>query len=187
MSKIGRKPINLDDVQVEVFGKKISYKGPHDMGTYELPEVLDAVVEENQLKLVPPKKYASMSRKIKRKINQTWGLNRALLANKMQGAAREFVQKIEINGLGYKASKVGKNLQFSLGYSHKIDFKLPEMVSIEIDKSGKNLTVKSCDKFLMGKVCSEIKLLRLPEPYKGTGIKLEKEEIRRKAGKTKAA
>jgi len=187
MSKIGRKPIALDGVQVKVSGKKVSYKGSHDMGTYELPEVLDAVVEENHLKLVPPKQYASMSRKMKRKINQTWGLNRALLANKMRGAAREFVQKIEINGLGYKASKVGKKLEFSLGYSHKIDFELPEMVLVEIDKSGKKLTLKSCNKFLIGKVCSEIKLLRLPEPYKGTGIKLEKEEIRRKAGKTKAA
>ena len=187
MSKIGRKPINLDDVQVKISGKKVSYKGVHDMGTYELPEELDAVIEGNQLKLVPPKKYASMSQKMKRKINQTWGLNRVLLANKMRGAAQEFVQKIEINGLGYKASKVGKKLEFSLGYSHKIDFELPEMVVIEIDKSGKKLTIKSCSKFLMGKVCSEIKALRLPEPYKGTGIKLEKEEIRRKAGKTKAA
>jgi len=187
MSKIGRKPIDLRGVQVEISGKKVSYKGPHNADIYELPEVLEAVVEGSQLKLVPQTKYASMSRKMKRKINQTWGLNRALLANKIRGAAQEFVQKIEINGLGYKASKVGKKLEFSLGYSHKIDFELPEMVLVEIDKSGKKLTIKSCDKFLMGKVCSEIKSLRLPEPYKGTGIKLEKEEIRRKAGKTKAA
>lgn len=187
MSKIGRKSISLDGVQVKVSGKKISYKGPYNVGTYELPEVLDAVIEENQIKLIPPKKYASMSQKMKRKINQTWGLNRALLANKIRGSAQEFVQKIEINGLGYKASKVGKNLEFSLGYSHKIDFELPEAVLVEIDKSGKKLTIKSCNKFLIGKVCSEIRSLRLPEPYKGTGIKLEKEEIRRKAGKTKAA
>ncbi len=187
MSKIGRKPINLDGVQVEVSGKKISYKGPYDKGMYELPKDLEIVVDDKQLKLVPSKEYATISQKMKKKINQIWGLNRALLANRIRGAAQEFVQKLEINGLGYKAIKTGKKLEFSLGYSHKIYFELPEAVSVEIDKSGKKLTIKSYDKFLVGKVCSEIKALRLPEPYKGTGIKLEKEEIRRKAGKAKTA
>jgi len=187
MSKIGRKPINFDGVQVEVSGKKVSYKGPYDKGMYELPEDLKVVIEDKNLKLVPSKEYATMSGKMKKKINQVWGLNRALLANRIQGAAQEFVQKLEINGLGYKVTKIGKNLEFSLGYSHKINFELPEAIFVEIDKSGKKLTIKSCNKFLVGKICSEIKALRPPEPYKGTGIKLEKEEIRRKAGKTKTA
>jgi large subunit ribosomal protein L6 len=187
MSKIGRRPINLDGVQVEVAGKTIDYKGPYATGTYKLPEDLKAVVEDKKLTLTPVKDYAAMSKKMKRQVNRIWGLHRALLANKIRGAAQEFVQKLEINGLGYKATKVGKNLEFSLGYSHKIDFELPEGVSVEIDKSGKKLTVKSFNKFLMGKICSDIQSLREPEPYKGTGIKLENQEIRRKAGKTKAA
>jgi len=187
MSKIGRKPINFDGVQIEISGKEINYKGPHDKGIYELPKGLEVVIENKNLKIFPSKEYATMSGKMKKKINQIWGLNRALLANKIRGAAQAFVQKLEINGLGYKATKIGKKLEFSLGYSHKIDFELPEAVSVELDKSGKKLTIKSCSKFLVGKVCSEIKSLRLPEPYKGTGIKLEKEEIRRKAGKAKTA
>ncbi len=189
MSKIGRKSISLDGVHVEVSGNKINYKGPHAMGTYELPADLKAVIENNQLTIVPAKEYSSISKKLKRKINRIWGLHRALLSNEIKGAAQEFTKKIEIDGLGYKATKSGsgKKLEFSLGYSHKIDFDLPEAVSVEIDKSGKKLTVKSFDKFLMGKICSDIQSLRLPEPYKGTGIKLENQEIRRKAGKTKAA
>jgi len=81
----------------------------------------------------------------------------------------------------------GKNIIFSLGYSHKIEFPIPEGITITIDKTGQILTIEGNDRQLVGSVCSEIRALRPPEPYKGTGIKLAGEKIIRKAGKTKAA
>jgi large subunit ribosomal protein L6 len=109
-----------------------------------------------------------------------------LLANELGGAAQEFEKMIEINGLGYKAALAGKKMIFALGYSHKIEKDIPEGISVEIDKSGQKVKVKSSDRFLVGQFCSEVRSLRLPEPYKGKGIKLQTEVIRRKtAGKGK--
>ncbi len=187
MSKIGRKPIIIDGIQVEVKGQEVHYKGSRDTGVYLLPDELSAHLEDNKLFITAAKKEEQMARKHVRSINRIWGLHRALLAGKIRGAAQEFTKEIQIVGLGYKVVVFGKKLVFSLGYSHKIDFDLPKGVSVDIDRSGQKLTVKSTNKFLVGQVCSEIKSLRRPEPYKGTGIKLSTEEIRRKAGKTKAS
>lgn len=183
MSKIGRKPIDIGNVQVEVKGQEVHYKGPKSSGIYVLPDVLTAKVEDKNL-LLQPRENVKMSI---REVNRVWGLSRALLANKIKGAAHEFEKKIQIIGLGYKAALSGNKLVFSLGYSHKIDFDLPKSVSVDIDKSGQNVTFKSSDKELVGLVCSKVKALRLPEPYKGTGIKLAEEVILRKAGKAKGA
>ena len=93
---------------------------------------------------------------------------------------------MKINGLGFKAVKKGdRELQFTLGYSHKIDFTLPAGIDFEIDKTGQLLTMRSADKELLGQNCSEIRALREPEPYKGTGIQYLDETILRKAGKAK--
>jgi large subunit ribosomal protein L6 len=114
-----------------------------------------------------------------------WGLHRALLANKITGADKKFEKELRIVGLGFKAVAAGSKLQFTLGYSHKIDFELPKEVSIEIDKTGQILMARSADKEVLGHVCSKIRSLRLPEPYKGTGIQYATEKIRRKVGKKK--
>jgi large subunit ribosomal protein L6 len=114
-------------------------------------------------------------------------MHRALLANKVKGAETGFEKKIKIVGLGYKAQLAGKKLTFSLGYSHKIDYELPEGVDVKLDKTGQNLVFSSSNKLLLGDVCSHIRKLRPPEPYKGTGIIVGDEVIIRKAGKTKAA
>lgn len=92
---------------------------------------------------------------------------------------------MRINGLGFKAVSVGDKLQFSLGFSHKLDFSLPTGVSVEIDKTGQVLLLKAADKEILGHVCSKIRALRPPEPYKGTGVQRADEVIRRKVGKTK--
>lgn len=183
MSKIGRIPIDLGNVQVEVDGQIVKYKGTKASGEHILPDELEAKVEGKTLKIIG-KISDSFSSKQLRNVNRIWGLNRALLSNKIAGSEKEFSQNVQIVGLGYKAAKSGKNLVFSLGFSHKIDFDLPETVTVDIDKSGQKLIVKSSNKFLVGQVCSEIKDLRPPEPYKGTGIKLADEVIRRKAGKS---
>jgi large subunit ribosomal protein L6 len=183
MSKIGRKPIDIGNVQVEIKGQEVHYKGPKSSGIYVLPDVLTAKIEDKAL-LLEPNKNVKVS---VRELNRLWGLNRALLSNKIKGAAHEFEKKIQIIGLGYKVASSGNKLIFSLGYSHKIDFELPKGVSVDIDKTGQNVTFKSFDKELVGHICSKVKALRLPEPYKGTGIKLAEEVIRRKAGKAKAS
>ena len=99
-----------------------------------------------------------------------------------------FEQKIEIHGLGYKVASTGsQKLTFSLGYSHKIDFELPQGIAVDIDKTGQRFTVKGIDKRVVGLVSSKIRSLREPEPYKGTGIKLAEEVLFRKAGKAKSS
>lgn len=186
MSKMGRKPINISGVQVEVKGHEVRYKGPQASGVYVLPELLEAKVAGDVLSLVG-KKDEEMSSKAKRDVNRQWGLHRALLANALHGAAKVFEKKVQINGLGYKATQSGKSLALTLGFSHKIDFPLPEGISVDIDKTGQNLTFKSYDKELVGSVCSHLRAVRPPEPYKGTGVKYVDEVIHRKAGKTKAS
>lgn len=182
MSKIGRKPIEIGNVQVDVKGKEIHYKGKKHAGVYELPAELEAKLEDKKLMLLAKKTGDNVSG-----ANRSWGLHRALLFNAIKGADAGFEQQLQINGLGFKAAVSGNKVVFSLGFSHKIDFVLPKDVTMDVDKTGQNLTVKSYDKELVGHVCSQIKALRPPEPYKGTGIKLASEVIRRKAGKTKAA
>ncbi len=133
------------------------------------------------------KTNSELTQTVAGEIKRGWGLHRALLANEIYGAEVGFEKKIEINGLGYKASVSGSKVVFALGYSHKIDLNLPEGVTLEVDKSGQKLTFKGSNKELVGQVCSLVRSLRPPEPYKGTGVKLATETIRRKAGKAKAA
>lgn len=179
MSKIGRKPIDISNLEINVNGSTISYKGSEKSGEFVLDPVLAADIDGNTLTLRAVKKG--------RDVNRIWGLQRALLSNALSGAKKMFEKKIEIHGLGYKVEKSGDNLVFSLGYSHKIDFALPKNVTVDIDKSRQKMVVKSSDRFLAGQVSSDICALRKPEPYKGTGIKLDTDVIHRKAGKTKGA
>jgi len=179
MSKIGRKPIALGNVQVDIKGQEVHFKSSKSSGIYALPLELQANVEDKFLTLTPARKS--------RDINRVWGLHRALLANQLQGASTGFERKLIINGLGFKAVVSGSKIVFSLGFSHKIDFDLPKEVTAEVDKTGQQLTLKSINKEIVGQVASSIRALRPPEPYKGTGIKTAEEVIVRKAGKTKSS
>lgn len=185
MSKIGRKSIELGATQVEIKGNEVHYKGPKVSGAYILPAGLMAVVEGGRLYIKTDTQHKNAPKNT-RELNRIWGLHRALLANAIKGAAQDFEKNVEINGLGFKAAQAGSKLVFSLGYTHKIDFEMPKEVTVVIDKTGQKLAFKSSDRELLGHVCSKVRSLRLPEPYKGTGIKLATEEIIRKAGKTKA-
>jgi len=178
MSKIGRRPIDIRDVKVEVSGSDVSYQGKNSSGVHVLPHFLQATLQDGFLKL----NMTGNPRQNKR----FWGLHRALLANKIYGARKNFEKKLIIKGLGFKAELAGKIVKFSLGYSHKIELVLPEGVSFSADKTGQNLTLQSFNKELLGMFCDQIRSLRVPEPYKGTGIRYEDEVIIRKAGKTKA-
>ncbi|HSC25204.1 MAG TPA: 50S ribosomal protein L6 [Candidatus Babeliales bacterium] len=186
MSKIGRKPIKIDGVKVEIKGNEISYVGQKVSGVYSLAPELRAHLEGTDLYVTSAYDTNEMASKQARNIHRLWGLNRALLANELSGAAQEFEKLLEINGLGYKAALADKKIVLTLGYSHKIEKDVPAGISIEIDRSGQKVKVKSFDKILVGQFCSEIRALREPEPYKGKGIKLQTEVIFRKtAGKGK--
>lgn len=179
MSKIGRKPIDCSGVTLEIQGNSINIKGKKGSGAHELPSELKAQMVDKKLKITCDQ--------LTRKNKMLWGLHRALVANIVKGMGEGFKQEVSITGLGFKAAVSGKNIIFSLGYSHKIPFALPEDVSVSTDKTGQLLTVEGADRESVGLVCSQIRALRPPEPYKGTGIKLAGEVIIRKAGKTKAA
>jgi large subunit ribosomal protein L6 len=179
MSKIGRMPINTAGVKVEVKGCEVHFSGKNASGVHVLPPFLEVVkLSDDSIKL-DMKSTARQNRKF-------WGLHRALLFNKIQGANKNFEKQLVIKGLGFKAEVAGKNVKMSLGYSHKIDYVLPEKVTLQVDKTGQNLVFQSFDKELLGKVCDQIRSFRTPEPYKGTGIRYLDEVIIRKAGKTKA-
>lgn len=178
MSKIGRKPIALNGVKVEIKGQEVHYNGKHASGVYVIPADLAVHMQENTVALTIAKKT--------REINRIWGLHRALLSSKIEGAGTLFERQIYITGLGFKAISKGKVVEFSLGYTHKIDFNLPDGVTVEVDKTGQIVMVRSADKQAVGQVCGQFRLLRPTEPYKGTGVRLETDVVIRKAGKTKA-
>jgi len=178
MSKVGRRSISTANVRIEIDGQNIKYKGPQAEGTHVLPDCLVAMCENDQLTI-------GLKNPADKKNNQFWGLHRALLFNKISGSREKFKKEVKIVGLGFKGQLQGQEIVFSLGYSHKINFPLPQNVSVEIDKTGQSIIVSSFDKFLAGDVAQKIRALRLPEPYKGTGVKFADQVIIRKAGKTK--
>ncbi len=179
MSKIGRKPIPIGGVTIEIKGNEIQYKGKKASGVFDLDKSLNAELKGKDLYIKPQGEITTDT-------NRIWGLNRALLNNRIKGADVGFRKQLRINGLGFKAAIAGPKIQFSLGFSHKIDFNLPKNVTAEVDKTGQLMTFDSFDKDLLGQVCSDVRALRPPEPYKGTGIQYVGETIRRKAGKAKA-
>lgn len=181
MSKIGRKPIFLGDVNVQVNGQTISYKSKKASGSHELPSFIKPQIEGQYLKLDIPQELRDSDS------NRFWGLHRALLANAIRGADVGFTKQLQIVGLGFKAILTGNKMVFNIGYTHKIELQLPQDVTLELDKTGQLLTFKSSDRRQLGEICDKVRSLRVPEPYKGTGIKYSTEVIVRKAGKTKAA
>jgi large subunit ribosomal protein L6 len=179
MSKIGRKPIHVKTAKIEVKGNTVLVSGQKVKFEHELPPEIKAAFAQNVLRL--------MFDENTRENRILLGLHRALLANKVKGVETGFEQKLTIVGLGFKVQQTGKKLIFTVGYTHKIEMELPDGVTVEIDKTGQQLSVKSADKFILGNVCDRIRSFRPPEPYKGTGIIRENEVIVRKAGKTKSA
>jgi large subunit ribosomal protein L6 len=178
MSKVGRKPIALSSAEITIDGNMVTIKGSKATLTHLIPDEL--VLEQQGKQLMVTVKQ------LDRKSKMLWGLHRALLANKVCGAEKGFAENVKIVGLGFKAQLTGRTLVFSLGYSHKKEYVLPEGVDVDVDKSGQNLVFKGSDKFILGNVCDAVRSLRKPEPYKGTGILRNNEVIIRKAGKTKA-
>jgi large subunit ribosomal protein L6 len=177
MSKIGRKSIPFNGAKVEIKGNDVHYSGQFASGVHVLPPYLKPQLSSDSLLILC--EGANDKRKF-------WGLHRALLANALQGAVKEFETNVEIVGLGFKAEVSGKKVVFTLGFTNKITIELPKSVSLTVDKTGQKLLFKSANKEELGSVVATVKSLRPVEPYKGTGIKRVGDVVIRKAGKTKS-
>ena len=179
MSRIGRKPIVIPDgVKIAIEGQTVRAQGPKGNLAQELPASLSVAVQDNQLVV----SRASDERTVR----ALHGLMRSLVANMVNGVKTEFVRKLDIVGIGYRAQLQGKNIQLALGYSHPVMFPLPEGISAEIERQVA-ITLRGADKALLGETAAKLRSLRKPDPYKGKGIKYSDEVIRRKVGKKAGA
>jgi large subunit ribosomal protein L6 len=177
MSRIGKKPVPLPKgVTATVDGKLVKVKGPKGELSVKLVPEVDAKVEADGITVTP---NMAMDR-----ARQMWGLSRTLVNNLVVGVTQGFQQKLEINGVGYRAAVQGKNLNLQLGFSHDVAYPIPAGITITAEKPTQ-LTVAGIDKQLVGQVAAEIRNYRRPEPYKGKGVKYAEEHIRRKEGKKK--
>jgi large subunit ribosomal protein L6 len=176
MSRIGKQPITIPaKVKVEVKGQQVHVEGPKGKLDWQLPG-RTAVKIEGTTVLVSRNGEDAQARALH-------GLSRALLNNMVKGVSDGFVKKLEINGVGFKAAVTGKNITMSLGYSHPINYSIPEQIKVTVDENTK-ITIEGPDKQLVGKVASELRSYYPPEPYKGKGVKYSDEKIVRKEGKT---
>lgn len=177
MSRIGKKPIDLPGgVTATVSGQTIEVKGPKGVRSFTATDDVDLRVEENSVSVVPRGKS--------KRARQQWGTSRTQVANLVQGVTTGFKKELEINGVGYRAAVQGKILKLSLGYSHDVEFEIPEGVTVTAAKPTE-LSVEGIDQQVVGQVAANIREWRKPEPYKGKGIKYKDEFIFRKEGKKK--
>ena len=180
MSRIGRLPIKIPDkVKVTAQPGFVHVEGPKGKVDQKLDREMKVTVEGGQVRVDRPDDS--------RRARQLHGLSRTLVANMIQGVTVGFQRQLDIAGVGYKAELKGKSITFSLGFSHPVNYPLPEGVTAEYDAKANRITVKGADKHQIGLVAAEIRKLRPPEPYKGKGVKYAEETIRRKQGKTGAA
>ena len=176
MSRIGRKPVVIPaGVEVTLDGNTVTVKGPKGTLTRTFHNRMNIAVENNEIVVTRPS-----DDKEDRSLH---GLTRTLISNMVEGVTTGFKKELEINGVGYRASKEGKNLVMVLGYSHKVV--MPEIENISIEAPGPNkIIISGPDKQVVGQFAAKVREKRKPEPYKGKGIKYETEVIRRKVGKT---
>jgi large subunit ribosomal protein L6 len=176
MSRIGKKLISLPKgVTAEVKDGAVSVKGPKGALSASVPNGITAKIENNEITFTRENNEP--------KIRALHGLARALTNNMVVGVSEGFSKKLEMVGVGYKAEKKGKWIQFSLGYSHPVIFAAPAEITIDVT-TPTSLTISGIDKQLVGAVAAKIRSIRPPEPYKGKGVKYSDERIIRKAGKT---
>jgi len=176
MSRIGKKPIMIPaGVKVDLNGSALSVQGPKGSLQRELSNGVDIAIEADQI-LVSRRGDGNTDR-------SQQGLTRTLVANMVEGVTKGYERVLEISGVGYRADLKGTVLNLSLGYSHPIDYPLPQGISAEVEKQTK-VTIRGIDKELVGATAAKIRSFRGPEPYKGKGIKYSDERIIRKAGKT---
>ena len=179
MSKIGKQNIVIPEkVKVVLNNNILNIEGPLGKKSLNIDlDVFDLKIDEGKEVSIKPKKIDQNSKRL-------WGMNRSLLNNAIIGASKGYEKTLELVGVGFRAALKGKQLNMQLGFSHDINFDIPEGIKIAVEKQT-ILKISGPDKQLVGMVASQIKSIRPPEPYKGKGIKEQGQHILRKEGKKK--
>ena len=176
MSRIGKQPIAIPPkVKVEVKGQTVTVEGPKGKLNFELPKRTSLKVENGNVVVSRQGEDAQAK--------ALHGLSRALVNNMVKGVSEGFVKKLEIQGVGFKAAVQGKVVNMSLGYSHPINYTIPDQIKVTVEENTK-LTIEGPDKQAVGKVAAELRGFYPPEPYKGKGVRYVGEHVQRKEGKT---
>jgi large subunit ribosomal protein L6 len=180
MSRVGKLPVKIPEkVKVAVDGSLVKVEGPKGKMSFSFNPRVSVAVDKGEVKVARPDD-SRLSKGLH-------GLTRTLVKNALQGVVKGYERNLEISGVGFKAEVKGKDVHFTLGFSHPVVFRLPEGISAEVDAKQTKITVRGVDKHLLGLTAAKIRGLRPPEPYKGKGIKYAEEIVRRKEGKTGAA
>src|SRR5580700_1523729 len=176
MSRIGKQPVVVPPkVKVEIKGQKVFVEGPKGKLDFELPARTSAKLEGGNLLVSRDGDDAEAK--------ALHGLSRALVNNMVKGVSDGFVKKLEIQGVGFKANVQGKLVNLSLGYSHPVNYPIPDQIKVTVEENTK-VTIEGPDKKVVGQVASEIRSFYPPEPYKGKGVRYVGEHVQRKEGKT---
>ena len=179
MSKIGKINIAIPDkVKVLLSGNTINIEGPLGKKSLKIDtDIFDLIINEGKEVSIKPKTITQNTKRL-------WGMNRSLLNNAIMGISKGYEKTLELSGVGFRASLKGKQLNLQLGFSHDINFDIPEGIKIAVEKQT-IIKISGFDKQQVGMVTSQIKSIRPPEPYKGKGIKEQGQYILRKEGKKK--
>ena len=179
MSKIGKINISIPEkVKVALTGNVINVEGPLGKKSLNIDlDTFDLNIEDGKKILIKPKKIDQDTKRL-------WGMNRSLINNAIIGTSKGYEKTLELFGVGYRATLKDKKLNLQLGYSHTINFDIPEEIKIKVEKQTM-LKISGFDKQLVGSIASKIKSLRPPEPYKGKGIREKGQYVFRKEGKKK--
>ena len=177
MSRIGKKPVTIPSgVEAKVSGQTVEVKGPKGTRSFTCGDDVTVAMEDGAVTVTPRGKS--------KRARQQWGMSRTMVANLVTGVTDGFKKELEINGVGYRAQMQGNTLKLSLGYSHDVNFDVPEGVTVTAPKPTE-IIIEGNDQQLVGQVAANIREWRRPEPYKGKGIKYKDEYIFRKEGKKK--
>ncbi|GHC19203.1 MULTISPECIES: 50S ribosomal protein L6 [Gemmobacter] len=177
MSRIGKKPVALPKgVSAEIKGQSIEVKGPKGTRSFTATDDVTLSLEDGAVKVTP--------RGTSKRARQQWGMARSMVENLVIGVTDGFKKELEIQGVGYRAAMQGNILKLSLGYSHEVNFEVPQGVTVTSPKQTE-IVVEGIDQQLVGQVAANIREWKRPEPYKGKGIRYKGEFIFRKEGKKK--
>lgn len=177
MSRIGKRPVELPTgVSASVSGQTVEVKGPKGTLTFTATDDVTITLAEGKVSVMP--------RGTSKRARQQWGMSRSMVANLVTGVSAGFKKELEINGVGYRAAIQGDILRLQLGYSHEVNFSVPQGVTVTTPKQTE-IIIEGIDAQLVGQVAANIREWRGPEPYKGKGIKYKGEFIFRKEGKKK--
>jgi large subunit ribosomal protein L6 len=176
MSRIGKQPVTVPSgVDAKLDGRTLTVKGPKGLLTRDLPLGVEIEIDSGEIRVLPP------SRPKEKTAFQ--GLTRSLINNMVVGVTEGYKKELDMVGVGYRAMARGKSLEIHVGFSHSVQFNLPDGITADVDKNNR-ITVEGIDKEKVGQTAADIRAVRPPEPYKGKGIMYAGERIRRKAGKT---